>query len=150
MIPNRHILQYKVKAAFASPAKYVVSVTGCWMESACYLSIFRPPWSWQRSLGKRICPAAGGRGAWSWSPMRWHAGRCILFPSCQRTEALKGHRKKKKVVRIPISFPRNNMERITISFERIIILFERNIISFERNNISRERNSNSFHIISRE
>ncbi len=41
------------------------------------------------------------------------------------TEALKGHRKKKKVVRIAIPFPRNN-------------------ISFERNVISRERNSN-FH-----
>ena len=42
------------------------------------------------------------------------------------TEALKGHRKKKKVERIPISF-------------------ERNIISFERNNISFERNRNSLY-----
>ncbi len=47
----------------------------------------------------------------------------------------KGTLGEKKVVKIAISFPRNNIsfERIIISFEWIIISFERIIISFPRN-----------------
>ncbi len=64
----------------------------------------------------------------------------IFLQQVYHTEALKGHRKKKKVVRIPISFPRNNISlpRNNISFPQNSISFPQNNISFPQNNISFE------------